>query len=76
MSLSKSKRMHILNQQVTVVQIISAYFTIGEVKNLASILFFISLLTILSGIILKMALLLNQCIEQIWQDLKIQEVIE
>jgi len=36
-------------------------------KNLSSIPFFTSLMTILNGIILKMVLLLSQCIEQIWQ---------
>ena len=34
-------------------QIILAHFTASEKKNLVSILFFISLLTLLSGIILK-----------------------
>jgi hypothetical protein len=42
--------MRVLNQQATVAQIILAYFTTGETKNLASIPFFISLLTLLSGI--------------------------
>jgi hypothetical protein len=46
-------------------QIIPAYFTADEIKNLAGILFFISLLTIQNGTILKMVLLLIQCIEQI-----------
>jgi len=44
-------------------------YTAGEKINLARIPVFISLLTILSGIILKMMLLLSQCIEQAWQKL-------
>jgi hypothetical protein len=55
-----------LSHQATLAQIIPAYFTADEIKNLAGILFFISLLTIQNGIILKMVLLLIQCIEQIW----------
>lgn len=49
----------------TRIQIILASFTANKLKNLACILFFISLLAILNGIILKMVLLLSQCIEQI-----------
>jgi hypothetical protein len=51
--------MHILSQQATLVQIIPAYFTTGEVKNPAGIPFFISLLAILGGIILKIMFLLS-----------------
>ena len=43
--------MHFLSQQLTVVQIIPTHFSAGEMKNLAGILFFISLLTQLCGII-------------------------
>jgi hypothetical protein len=49
-----------LSQQATIAQIIPANFITGDIENLASIPFFISLLTILNGIILKMVLLLSQ----------------
>ena len=51
----------------TRLQIILASFTANKMKNLACIPFFISLLTLLSGIILKIVFLLSQCIGQTWQ---------
>jgi hypothetical protein len=40
-----------LSQQATIAQITPAHFTTSEMKNLTSIPFFISLLTLLSSII-------------------------